>query len=658
MIDYSYVITQVKEVLNTTQEFEDINLSFLHFAFPLIENADLEQLYDCNEQIPAKNIRVSGYFCNIDENYISIYVSYFDQFAKYGQIMQEEKFKDLKYSFENLFKMIDDNSYREINESRLLFDLCDYIVSNKNMEVIVNVVTNYSVPLAYDKDGNFTVGNRTIGLRTYDIKDLLDRINSNINCESTLNLKEKFGRGIPAVLISSNKDVDVYLTAFVGDWLAQLYKEDSSGLLSANVRSYLKRTNKVNREIVETVRDAPHEFVAYNNGLSAIATSISYTGDGIFKTINELSGFLIVNGGQTTATLYECKNDKLDLSQITVPAKLSIIKNSVSTEYLISNISIYSNLQTAIKKSDPPSNSKFYKIFEEISKTVLAKKNLIEYHCYFERTNGQYNTQKRLYTKNIDSFIKLNPEKSKFTKLQLAQAIVSWEQLPEIVCRGQEKNFAYFHSIAKYLNTKIIDETYFKGSYALILIYRKLDQIIKKLKLPYKSNIIAYTIAFLSLRCNKKFDLLKIWNDQHINTDLETLLNGITNDVYNMVTDSPKEYPDIRMWSRKTECWDHVKTIRKQYFFPAFETVWEFLPENTAKVFIENNIKNKNLWYDLEKWIQESGVSFNTSQTNMVHGMPAVIFKDEKGFKKITRKQEAFAKQIFLLAVEQGFKFE
>ena len=38
--------------------------------------------------------------------------------------------------------------------------------------------------------------------------------------------------------------------------------------------------------------------------------------------------------------------------------------------------------------------------------------------------------------------------------------------------------------------------------------------------------------------------------------------------------------------------------------------------------------------------------------------MPAVIYKDEKSIKKMTKKQENFARSIFLVAVEQGFDFE
>lgn len=654
MIDYSQIISRTKEQMGNECEFADVGVSFLHYVFPYIESVELELLIDCNEEIPANGVKITGYFVNSDDNYIGIYLSYFDQYAKPNTIMSLEDFEKCKISFSNFIKMIEDNSYRDINESRPIYDLCDYIVSHKNVEIIFNFVTNFVVPLGYEKDGNYIGKNKNYGVRTYDIVDIIDRVNNNGEDGQCLNLLEKFGKGINAVKISSDNDIDVYLTYFNGEWLAQLYKEDSVGLLSANVRSYLKRTNRVNKEIISTVKDTPQEFVAYNNGLSAIATGITVKNDcsDSFAYIEKIENFLIVNGGQTTATLYECMNDKLDLSQIIVPAKISIIKNEMALEYLISNISVYSNQQTAIKKSDPPSNSKFYICFEKLSKDILASKDMVEYHCFFERTNGQYNTVKRMHPKKTDPFHLMNPEKRKFTKLQLAQAIVSWEQKPDLVCRGQEKNFEYFNNVVKGVDSRIIDGKYFKASYGLIIIYRKLDELIKKASLPYKSSLIAYTLAYLSLMTEKKVDLLKIWNNQSTDIVLDNVLNVMIYDVYERLIDSPSNHPDIRMWSRKPECWSNVKNTTKSYSIELCEEEWNFFPENLAKIYIDNNINNVQVWKDLFNWASDTSVNLSAAQINMIHGMPAIIFKG-----KMTKKQENFAKSIFLAAVEEGYDY-
>lgn len=655
MISYKQMINKVKEFQAQETNLIDSNYAFLQLVFPEIEAVELDELKECCEVVSAKKMEVTGFFCNFDENYISIFVSIFDYFADENSVIAGEAYKNAVDGCKDLVKMVDDKSYFTLNPSSLIYELCDFIANNKSMEIIFNIITNYVVPLSIINDGNYTKGFRQYGIRTYDSTAILDRMNARRGDEHLLDLVEKFGKSIPAVRISTSEDVDIYLTQFQGEWLAQLYKEDSVELLSANVRSYLKRTNKVNKEIINTVRETPHEFVAYNNGLSAISTKIRTkdTGSKDFVFIEQLDNFLIVNGGQTTATLYECKNDKLDLSQITVPAKLAVIKNLDSSEYLINNISIYSNAQSAIKKSDPPSNSRFYKAFEELSKNILAEKEMKSFHCFFERTNGQYATLKRMHPNKTDPFISMNPEKSKFTKLQLAQAIVSWEQMPDLVCNGQEKNFVYFNSVVNCIPLNTINEEYFMASYSLILLYRKLDQMIKKKKLPYKSNLVTYTLAFFSMKCDKQYDLLKIWKNQDIDAITETLLSEMIDDVYEVLIDSPDNYPDIRMWARKSECWERVKSITKSYVMEQSAFPWEFFPENTAKIFIDANFMNVQVWKDLEQWIISSGCKFNESQIRMVHGMPAIIYKN-----KFTKRQEEFAKSIFLLAAEKGFQFD
>ena len=654
MANGSTIISNTKDLHNSMDEFTDINFSFLKYVFPYIESMDSDVLVECVEEIVAKNIKLTGYFFNADESLINIYLAYFDQFSGYNSKLDYSQFTKLRLELENIVKMVEEKSYNAINENSGLYDLCDLIMQNPDFEIVLNIVTNVGVPNVFDKNENKKIKGKNVGLRTYDQDDIIIKINAVENEEQGLNLIKKFGKGINAVLISSNKDVDVYLTSFCGKWLADLYKEDSIGLLSANVRSYLKRTNPVNREIIETVKYAPQEFVAYNNGLSAIATDISVKkiNDNFF-IIEELKNFLIVNGGQTTATLFECQNDRLDLSRVLVPAKLAVIKNERASEDLINNISTYSNRQTAIKKSDPPSNSKYYKRFEALSKEIWATKNLQEFHCFFERTNGQYNTLKRMHTKKTDPFLVINPEKAKFTKLQLAQAIVSWQQRPDLVCTGQEKNFSFFNNTIKDISSSV-DENYFKASYALILIYRKLDTMIKKKKLQYKSNVIAYTIALLSNKSCKYLDLMTIWNNQEIPKSLEILLDEMIDDVYEKLLDSPENQTDIRMWARKAECWNNILSISKTYNYDFGEEQYDFFPTSEERMYIDKdeNFKNAKMWKILYQWNEKHNV-FNEKQKSMIYQIPALIYKG-----KMKKKDIEFAKNTFIFAVEEGFDYK
>lgn len=427
-MDITNLAFKTKQVLNSNLDITDSNSAFLFAMFPFIEDVDTAELLTiCNESFPAYNIKLNGFFINEDESLINIYCSYFDENANADTNLTINELNIMKTGMENIIKQVKKNELNKLNETSITFDLCDFISRYPNYEIMVNVVTNCNVPKnLYQLNSNYQIDGANVGFRVYDQKDLLLKIeNVEVN-NNTLDLLKEFNQGINAVLIFSDKDVDVYLTYFKGEWLAKLYSKESTTLLSANVRSYLKRTNKVNAQIIDTVKYAPTDFVAYNNGISSVASAIEASKiNDSFYVINKITNFLIVNGGQTTATLNECKNDGLDLNEVLVPVKLTVIKNNQNIEELINDISIYSNTQTAIKKSDPPSNLKFYKLFEELSKTILAKNKFQEYCCFFERTNGQYNTLKRINSKDSNSFSCLYPSKMKFTKLQLAQAIVS-----------------------------------------------------------------------------------------------------------------------------------------------------------------------------------------------------------------------------------------
>ena len=64
----------------------------------------------------------------------------------------------------------------------------------------------------------------------------------------------------------------------------------------------------------------------------------------------------IVNGGQTTASIYFSKKKmpEIDLRQVRVPAKIIILhsKDPSDEESLISDISRFANSQNSVKQSD------------------------------------------------------------------------------------------------------------------------------------------------------------------------------------------------------------------------------------------------------------------------------------------------------------------
>lgn len=69
-------------------------------------------------------------------------------------------------------------------------------------------------------------------------------------------------------------------------------------------------------------------------------------------TITEITGWQIVNGGQTTASIYNAFQAKLPLEKVHVQIKLSVIKQKEQADGIIQNISKYANSQNKINMSD------------------------------------------------------------------------------------------------------------------------------------------------------------------------------------------------------------------------------------------------------------------------------------------------------------------
>ncbi|AVT11033.1 AIPR family protein, partial [Paracidovorax avenae] len=107
-----------------------------------------------------------------------------------------------------------------------------------------------------------------------------------------------------------------------------------------------------------------------------------------------LKGLQIVNGGQTTASLYFTKKKypDTDLSRVRVPAKIIVMKahDSIKEEALVSDISRFANSQNAVRQSDLSANKPFHVEIEKLSRSVYCPDGVGQW--FYERAAGSYNT--------------------------------------------------------------------------------------------------------------------------------------------------------------------------------------------------------------------------------------------------------------------------
>lgn len=349
---------------------------------------------------------------------------------------------------------------------------------------------------------------------------------------------------------------------FPAKLLYQLYERYNTNLLYNNVRYFLglkgTKEKKPNVAMLDTLRKENEMFLAYNNGITALANDIDsifvsektdvtdpeslgatqYITMGVLKKICD---FRIINGGQTTAVLFNAKNlsnntsdpaKMVNLLGVYVQVKLIVSKN---IEKISGNIAMSSNFQNKVQYSDFTVSNEFNTKLEKLSRSITTPNNNNEpVHWFFERLKGQYDEEKKkLRTKqDRDYFEFCFPNKKKFTKEIVAKVWSNWNQQPFDAVKGASTMYSIF--IKSVVDRGFIpDDDYYKKTIALIIIYKFLSSRPEnKSYANGKASVIAYAMAILSSRTFGRFDLLKVWANQELSDKTKIFLNSLCDTIY------------------------------------------------------------------------------------------------------------------------------
>ncbi len=352
---------------------------------------------------------------------------------------------------------------------------------------------------------------------------------------------------------------------FPAKLLYQLYERYNTKLLYNNVRYFLglqgSKEKKPNVAMLDTLRRENEMFLAYNNGLTALAkgiesrtvgekeditdvestTSRQYITMGVLKKILD---FRIINGGQTTAVIFNAKNlgeatddssKKVNLLGVYVQVKLII---SDDIEKISGQITLSSNFQNKVKYSDFSVGNEFNNGMEKLSRGIIAPNanNDVTY-WFYERLRGQYDEAKKpLRTKaDRDLFDFQFPKQRKFTKEDVAKVWSNWNQTPFDAVKGASTTYSTFMK-AIVDRGFIPDETYYKETIALLIIYKFLmSRPENKNYANGKATIVAYTMAKLWSLTLGKFDLLKVWKNQGLSDNTKIFLNQVCDKIYQLL---------------------------------------------------------------------------------------------------------------------------
>jgi hypothetical protein len=539
----------------------------------LVDQAVMPDYANVQYKKDSLGLKVDAYHFDDDLGTLRLIVSHFH--TSLETLTQTDSATIFKRPLRFFEKALDHSFFTALEESDPAYQLAReiYFRSDAIKQIKVTIITNS------------VISNRLKGLESrsiaavpchFDIWDL-DRLYKLSSSETgtetiVINFKEDIGRSIaclPAHVKSS--DCESYLFVLPGEVLAALYEKYDERLLEQNVRTFLQFRGGVNKGMRNTILNQPSMFFAYNNGITATAEGIGLKNERGATYIESLTNLQIVNGGQTTASIYNTLiNSKADLSNVHVQVKLTVVPPE-DVEQVVPKISEYANTQNKVNAADFFANHPFHLRIEEFSRRLWAPASdggLKETHWFYERARGQYGTkQANLSSAKKREFLLQNPLNQMLTKTDLAKYEASWDMLPYRVSQGAQKNFVRFAdeiSKAWDKNEESFSELYFKRLIAKAIIFRSVDKQIMKQEwyAGYKANIVTYTLALLSQRidaASQVMDLKRIWELQTVPLSVLDEILVMAKTVNDKILDTPKEGMNIGEWCKKQDCWERVK---------------------------------------------------------------------------------------------------
>ncbi|ERM19948.1 AIPR family protein [Brevibacillus laterosporus] len=562
-IEFSYVFQQHVLINMQNSETDERENSFTDYMMScLIEDGTLED--GTSLYYRKGGMQINGYSFVEEMGILNLFVSKYNASSPPVNV----RISDLESTMNRLFMFLKktlNGLNNNLEKGTPLNDLILKLIEVKESLVKVNLyfLTDGVIKKTWNKE--FSLDNLEIEVHIWDLERLFRNITSGKNREAIEIDFERLGGSIPCLeMPEKNETYETYLAIFPADLLVEIYGKYRSRLLEGNVRSFLQIRGSVNKGIRDTIKNEPHMFLAYNNGISAVAENIDIVKNTEGLAIRRVRDFQIVNGGQTTATLYQVnKKDRISLKGVNVQVKLTVVSDPTMEGEIVPKISEYANSQNKIQGADFSSNHPYHQALEELSRTVWApvvRGMQRQTKWYYERARGQYLVDRGrentlTYKRNFDSEF---PKYQKFDKTELAKYVFVWHQKPYLVSRGTQKNFNEFMDYINKEKLPLPVQTDYERLIALAILYKKTEQLLKEKKQSYpayRSYIVAYSIAWISYVTDGEIDLDTIWRNQDISESIKESINYILPYTNQHIVDAPGN-GNISEWCKKKECWD------------------------------------------------------------------------------------------------------
>ena len=661
----------------TQDSFFEVFTSFL------VDSGEIETADRCF--FKKRSMRIDGYGGDpIDTDFVlSVIVSDYSSSDELENVNRADIELVCKRATNFISNCLENSFFNDLDEASPEFGFADIVRQRWDIiqKIRVIFITNKSLSLRKAEFEPIPVNGINAEFTCWDINRLHSYVNSGKEREEISIELSEYGGAI-AVLPAHqfNSPFKSYLCVMPGNTLANIYKKWGTRLLEKNVRVFLQAKGKVNKGIRNSLESEPEMFFAYNNGITATAEAIStgQTERGI--ALNSLHDFQIVNGGQTTASIFDAQRRGINLDNVTVQMKLSVVNQDKSKE-VVPKISEYANSQNKVSSADFFSNHPFHIAIENFSRTIIGPPKpgtTLQTKWFYERARGQYQDARSNAgsTSERKKFDAIHPRSQLVTKTDLAKVLNTFRGRPDLVSKGAQKSFTEFAGAIQKTwekegeEHKTFNEQFFKHSMSKKLIYNSLEKLVSAqdwYQGGYRANVVTYALAKLIDVLNKKgkkLNLTRIWNQQSISKELEETLLEIAFKAYEHITTPPLGSPtNVTEYAKTSKCWDIFKN--EDYILPKDAST--FLINKSVARLEQSQAESKQKLVnevDIQKKVIELGGPFwssvleFSSQNNLLTqrdwsllstatAIPSKLPSSDKDFKQLLQLLERARKRGF-----------
>lgn len=423
-------------------------------------------------------------------------------------------------------------------------------------------------------------------------------------------------------LYDPNDKVNTYLGIISAYELGTIYSKHKDKLLDQNVRNYLGGKIKVNAKIAKTLREAPEMFFSYNNGISSTASEVVIkksefvdNPDAAKMYITGLRNWHIVNGGQTTCTIYNAFKKGVDIKPAYLTVKVSEIRDKDRNADIVQNIAESANSQTQIKDSDLSANHKYLTEIDKISKKEWTPTGSIRPNTlwYFERLRGQLLSDKLnegdARSVKVAKFMQARPKEQILSKTDIAKVLMAWDGFPNEASKGNEVCFNNFWK-KDYKNTDVTKE-YFHEIVAKRIIYLTIHKLFKEAGHNGYANIVDnYVLATVAQKTQQNLDLDYIWANQKVQPELVDPIKECIEVMVAYITKIAQDGINPTVVAKRADFSSTIKIQMANVKFPANlslakKSEEELTPEQQATIDAVEAIPVE-VWAKLSAWGKET----------------------------------------------------